>query len=68
MRKIRRGTRVVGAFPDGRSALMLVGERCIRDVGGEFSAWSGQYQAWRVPSPVSRMNSNRSQRSYAASS
>jgi len=27
MRKIRRRTRVVGAFPDGRSALMLVAAR-----------------------------------------
>ena len=27
MREIRRRTRVVGAFPDGRSALMLVAAR-----------------------------------------
>ena len=33
MREIRRRTRVVGAFPDGRSALMLVAAR-LRHVAG----------------------------------
>ena len=33
MREIRRRTRVVGAFPDGRSALMLVAAR-LRYVAG----------------------------------
>jgi len=36
MREIRRRTRVVGAFPDGRSALMLVAAR-LRHVAA--SAW-----------------------------
>jgi transposase-like protein len=33
MREIRRRTRVVGAFPDGKSALMLVAAR-LRHVAG----------------------------------
>jgi len=33
MREIRRRTRVVGAFPDGHSALMLVAAR-LRHVAG----------------------------------
>jgi transposase-like protein len=33
MREIRRRTRVVGAFPDGKSALMLVGAR-LRHIAG----------------------------------
>ena len=33
MREIRRRTRVVGAFPDGRSALMIVAAR-LRHVAG----------------------------------
>lgn len=33
MREIRRRTRVVGAFPDGNSALMLVGAR-LRHIAG----------------------------------
>ncbi len=33
MREIRRRTRVVGAFPDGRSALMLVSAR-LRHIAG----------------------------------
>ena len=33
MREIRRRTRVVGAFPDGHSALMLVGAR-LRYIAG----------------------------------
>jgi putative transposase len=33
MREIRRRTRVVGAFPDGNSALMLVAAR-LRHVAG----------------------------------
>lgn len=37
MREIRRRTRVVGAFPDGRSALMLVAAR-LRHIAG--SCWS----------------------------
>jgi len=36
MREIRRRTRVVGAFPDGRSALMLAAAR-LRHVAG--SRW-----------------------------
>ncbi len=36
MREIRRRTRVVGAFPDGRSALMLVAAR-LRHIAG--SRW-----------------------------
>ncbi len=32
MREIRRRTRVVGAFPDGNSALMLVAAR-LRHIG-----------------------------------
>ena len=33
MREVRRRTRVVGSFPDGRSALMLVAAR-LRHVAG----------------------------------
>ena len=33
MREIRRRTRVVGAFPDGRSALILVAAR-LRHIAG----------------------------------
>jgi transposase-like protein len=33
MKEIRRRTRVVGAFPDGRSALMLVASR-LRQIAG----------------------------------
>lgn len=33
MREIRRRTRVVGAFPDGQSALMLVAAR-LRHIAG----------------------------------
>jgi transposase-like protein len=33
MREIRRRTRVVGAFPDGKSALMLVAAR-LRHISG----------------------------------
>ena len=33
MKEVRRRTRVVGAFPDGESALMLVGAR-LRHVAG----------------------------------
>jgi putative transposase len=33
MREIRRRTRVVGCFPDGNSALMLVGAR-LRHIAG----------------------------------
>ncbi len=33
MREIRRRTRVVGSFPDGRSALMLVAAR-LRHITG----------------------------------
>jgi transposase-like protein len=45
MREIRRRTRVVGAFPDGNSALMLVAAR-LRHVAGpgggrESTPWSG---------------------------
>ena len=36
MREIRRRTRVVGSFPDGKSALMLVSAR-LRHVAG--SRW-----------------------------
>ena len=39
MREIRRRTRVVGAFPDGRSALMLVAAR-LRHVAG--SRWGAR--------------------------
>lgn len=37
LREIRRRTRVVGAFPDGRSALNLAGAR-LRHIAG--TAWS----------------------------
>ena len=33
MKEIRRRTRVVGAFPDGKSAIMLVGAR-LRHIAG----------------------------------
>ena len=33
LREVRRRTRVVGAFPDGNSALMLVAAR-LRHIGG----------------------------------
>ena len=33
MREVRRRTRVVGSFPDGRSALMLVAAR-LRHIAG----------------------------------
>ena len=39
MREIRRRTRVVGAFPDGRSALMLVAAR-LRHIAS--SRWSSR--------------------------
>ena len=39
MREIRRRTRVVGAFPDGKSALMLVAAR-LRHIGG--TKWSSK--------------------------
>ncbi|MGH9482268.1 MAG: IS256 family transposase [Terriglobales bacterium] len=39
MREIRRRTRVVGAFPDGRSALMLVAAR-LRHIAGTL--WSSR--------------------------
>jgi len=39
MREIRRRTRVVGNFPDGRSALMLVAAR-LRHVAG--TQWSSR--------------------------
>jgi transposase-like protein len=36
-REIRRGTRVVGAFPDGRSALMPVTARIRYVTGNDWS-------------------------------
>jgi transposase-like protein len=39
MKEIRRRTRVVGAFPDGNSALMLVAAR-LRHVAG--SQWGSR--------------------------
>ena len=39
MREIRRRTRVVGAFPDGNSALMLVAGR-LRHIAG--TKWSSK--------------------------
>ena len=39
MREIRRRTRVVGAFPDGQSALMLVAAR-LRHIAG--TKWSSR--------------------------
>ena len=36
MREIRRRTRVVGAFPDGQSALMLCAAR-LRQIAGYLS-------------------------------
>jgi transposase-like protein len=42
-REIRRRTRVVGTFPDGKSALMLVGAR-LRHVASK--AWgTGRYMS-----------------------
>ncbi|TWT35252.1 Transposase, Mutator family [Posidoniimonas corsicana] len=38
MREIRRRTRVVGAFPDGNSALMLVAARLRHVAGGKWGA------------------------------
>ena len=38
MREIRRRTRVVGAFPDGQSALMLVGVRLRHIAGTKWGA------------------------------
>jgi putative transposase len=38
MREIRRRTRVVGAFPDGRSALMLVAARLRHIAGTKWGA------------------------------
>ncbi len=38
MREIRRGTRVVGAFPDGHSALMLVAARLRHIAGTKWGA------------------------------
>lgn len=36
IREIRRRTRIVGAFPDGNSALMLVTARLLHIVGHEW--------------------------------
>jgi putative transposase len=38
MREIRRRTRVVGAFPDGESALMLVAARLRHIAGTKWGA------------------------------
>lgn len=38
MREIRRRTRVVGAFPDGRSAVMLVAARLRHIAGTKWGA------------------------------
>ena len=38
MREIRRRTRVVGAFPDGRSALMLAAARLRHIAGSRWGA------------------------------
>lgn len=43
MREIRRRTRVVGSFPDGRSALMLVAAR-LRHVSG--TKWGAHAVTW----------------------
>jgi putative transposase len=52
MREIRRRTRVVGAFPDGNSALMLVAAR-LRHVAStrwltESAKESGHNRMWRI--------------------
>ena len=39
MREIRRRTRVVGAFPDGQSALMLVAARLRHVSGTKWGTW-----------------------------
>jgi len=39
MREIRRRTRVVGAFPDGQSALMLVAARLLHVSGTKWGTW-----------------------------
>jgi len=54
MREIRRRTRVVGAFPDGKSALMLVAAR-LRYV----AATRAGYQALSADEPAGRGRGHR---------
>jgi putative transposase len=51
MREIRRRTRVVGAFPDGRSALMLVAAR-LRHVAGSRWGTRKYLDMTRLSEPV----------------
>lgn len=51
MREIRRRTRVVGAFPDGKSALMLVAAR-LRHVAA--TKWGTKRSGLKVPRKVFR--------------
>jgi len=55
-REIRRRTRVIGAFPDGNSALMLVCAR-LRHVAG---TQVGQQEVHEYEAPEGHGNGNRS--------
>ena len=62
MREIRRRTRVVGAFPDGRSALMLVAAR-LRHVSGTKWGARNYLGMSRINDSPGRISTNPAQKS-----
>lgn len=62
MREIRRRTRVVGAFPDGRSALMLVAAR-LRHVAGTKWGTRKYLDMSRLTRSPDGVSTNRAQKS-----